>query len=67
MLNVNQLVKLKEDDLSVNVKKEYLGTVVDILGNGKDYTIEFIDEFGDSVEEALYKTYSEDELIIVNM
>ncbi len=67
MLNVNQLVRLKEDDLSVNVKKEYLGTIVDILGNGKHYTIEFIDESGDSIEEALYKTYSEDELIIVNM
>ena len=67
MLNVNQLVKLKEDDLSVNVKKEYLGTIVDILGNGRDYTIEFIDESGDSIDEALYKTYSEDELIIVNM
>lgn len=38
------------------------GTVVYIQGDGKAYTVEFFDENGDTIEEALLKDYLPEQL-----
>lgn len=65
MFKLLDIVRLKEDDLEVGVKKTYTGTIVDVLGNGEAFTVEFIDENGDMIEKAIMKEYTADQLILV--
>ena len=46
------------------MKKTYTGTIVDVLGNGEAFTVEFIDENGDMIEKAIMKEYTADQLIL---
>lgn len=55
------VVRLKVDDVEVGVKTTYLGTIVDLL-TPDVFTVEFVDENGDTIEAALYKVYSADQL-----
>ncbi len=56
------LVRLKEPDHETGVKTEYTGTIVDVL-SAEAMTVEFTDEHGDTVEPALFKTYSTEQLV----
>ena len=55
--HVLDVVSLVRDDPAHKVKREYTGTIVDILNDGEAYTIEFIDEEGNTVEDALLTEY----------
>ncbi|MBR5518635.1 MAG: DUF4926 domain-containing protein, partial [Clostridia bacterium] len=45
--------------------KENIGTIVDKLSNGKAYTVEFLDENNDTIEEALFTEFGENDLILI--
>jgi hypothetical protein len=64
MLNLYDVVKVKKDYPEYSLKKEYIGTVVDVINNGEAYTIEFINEQGETIEEALFTEFKESELIL---
>ena len=40
------------------VKAGTEGTIVDVLGNGKAFTVEFFDEDGNTIEASLYTEYT---------
>lgn len=65
MFKLLDVVRLKEDDLEVGVMKTYQGTIVDVLNKGQAFTVEFFDEKGDTVEDALFKEYTVDQLELV--
>ena len=44
MLKLFDIVTLKNDDPETGVKAGTEGTIVDVLGNGKAFTVEFFDE-----------------------
>jgi len=58
------VVRLKKDDTESGVKTTHLGTIVDVLADDV-FTVEFIDEHGDTIMPSLLKTYSANELIKV--
>lgn len=62
MLQLYDVVALNRDDLQHGVKKGQKGTVIDILENGEAYTVEFVDENGETVEQALFTEYEEKDL-----
>ncbi|QIK57775.1 DUF4926 domain-containing protein [Erysipelothrix sp. HDW6A] len=62
--NEFDVVKLKNDDLEFGVKKSYLGTIVDVQKG--TYCVEFLDDNNNTIEKALDKYYSPDELVKVN-
>ena len=55
MLKLFDIVTLKNDDPETRVKA---GTIVDVLGNGKAFTVEFFDEDGNTIEASLYTEYT---------
>ena len=63
MLELFDMVRLKEDDKEHGVKSTYDGTVVDVLADGEAYTVEFFDESGETVEAALFTEYTESQLV----
>lgn len=67
MLSLYDVVKLKDDDVTNGVKKTNIGAVVDVLDNGKAYTIEFIGDDGETIEKALFTEYTEDQLVRVDL
>ena len=64
MLNLYDVVTLKEDDQETGIRKGTEGTVVYIHGNGEAYTVEFFDKDGDTIEAAFDKEFTENELQI---
>lgn len=46
------------DDPETGVKAGTEGTIVDVLGNGKAFTVEFFDEDGNTIEASLYTEYT---------
>lgn len=58
MLKLFDIVTLKNDDPETGVKAGTEGTIVDILGNGKAFTVEFFDEDGNTIEASLYTEYT---------
>lgn len=54
MLKLFDTVTLKNDDPETGVKAGTEGTIVDVLGNGKAFTVEFFDEDGNTIEASLY-------------
>ncbi len=59
------IVKLKKDDEKHGVKESYQGTIVDVHGNGDVFTVEFFDDDGKTIDEALWTVYNEDDLELV--
>ena len=57
MFELYDTVVLLEDDPDTGVKAGTEGTVVYIQGNGEAYTVEFFDENGDTIEDALFKDF----------
>ena len=62
MFALYDIVVLREDDPEAGVKAGTEGTVVDIQDGGKVYTVEFFDENGDTIEDALFKDYLPEQL-----
>ena len=58
MLKLFDTVTLKNDDPETGVKAGTEGTIVDVLGNGKAFTVEFYDEDGNTIEASLYTEYT---------
>lgn len=65
MFSLYDIVSLKEDDALHNVKKEYRGTIVAVVNNGKAFTIEFIDNNGNTIEDALFTEYEPNDIYLV--
>ena len=63
MLKLFDTVTLKNDDPETGVKAGTEGTIVDVLGNGKAFTVEFFDEDGNAIEASLYSSC---EVIYIN-
>lgn len=57
MFELYDTVVLLGDDPEAGVKAGTEGTVVYIQGDGKAYTVEFFDENGDTIEDALFKDF----------
>ena len=49
MIELLDIVILKIDDPKTGIKAGTEGTIVDILGNGKAFTVEFFDEDGNTI------------------
>ena len=62
MLKLFDIVTLKNDDPETGVKAGTEGTIVDVLGNGKTFTVEFFDEDGNTIEASLYTEYTSAQL-----
>ena len=62
MLKLFDTVTLKNDDPETGVKAGTEGTIVDVLGNGKAFTVEFFDEDGNTIEASLYTEYTSAQL-----
>lgn len=58
----NDVVSLLYDDEEIGVKKEYIGTVVDV--QNEELCIEFIDSEGNTIEKALDKYYASDDVLL---
>lgn len=58
-------VRLKEPDVVRKVSPSDRGVVVDVLGNGEAYTVEFFDQEGNSNLDALSTEYREEQLEII--
>ena len=62
MFDILDVVTLKKDDSETGIKKGTTGTIVYIHGNHEAYTVEFVDEDGDTIEASLWKEYIANEL-----
>lgn len=62
MLALYDVVRLREDDPAHGVKKSYKGAIVDILAGGEAYTVEFFNDDDETIEDALFTEYTEDQL-----
>lgn len=65
MLGLYDVVRLKADDLRFGVKHSFIGAVVDVHGNGDAFTVEFIDDDGKTIEDALLVDYHAEDLELV--
>ena len=65
MLSLFDIVRLKEDEERFGVKTSYDGAIVDVLGGGEAYTVEFINEDGETIEDALLVEYREKDLELI--
>ena len=66
MLKLYDVVKTKRDYPEYELKTIHKGAIVDVINDGEAYTVEFIDENGDTIESALYTEFQENELELIN-
>lgn len=66
MFKLYDIVKLIKEDETNNVSTSFHGTIVDVLDGCKAYTVEFFDDNGDSIENALMKEYLASELVLLD-
>lgn len=64
MLNLYDVVTLKEDDPVTGIRRGTEGTIVSIHGKGEAYTVEFCDKDGDTIETSFGKEFTKSELQI---
>jgi len=62
MLELLDIVTLRNDDPETGIKAGTEGTIVDVLGNGKAFTVEFFDEDENTIEASLYTEYTPERL-----
>ena len=60
------VVRLKADCPRLGLTRAQTGAVVDVARGGAAYTVEFIDEEGNTFEDALFEQFSADELELVS-
>ncbi len=62
MFELHDIVRVKKEYPELSLTPNNIGTIVDIHNGGEAYTVEFIDENLETVEEALYREFAESEL-----
>lgn len=62
MFELHDIVRVKKEYPELSLSPNNIGTIVDIHNGGEAYTVEFIDENLETIEEALYKEFTESEL-----
>ena len=62
MFELLDIVRVKKEYPELSLTPKYIGTIVDVHNGGEAYTVEFIDENGDTIEKALYTEFAESEL-----
>ena len=67
MFKLYDVVKLKNSRPDIGIKENNMGSIIDIIGNGKAYTVEFFDENNETIEESIYEYFEEDDLISVEL
>ena len=62
MLELLDVVWVKKEYPELSLTPKNIGTIVDVHNGGEAYTVEFIDEKGETIEKAFYKEFTESEL-----
>lgn len=62
MTELLDIVTLRNDDPETGIKAGTEGTIVDVLGNGKAFAVEFFDEDGNTIEVSLCAEYTPEQL-----
>lgn len=62
MFELLDIVRVKKEYPELSLTPNNIGTIVDVHNDGEAYTVEFIDENGDTIEKALYAEFAESEL-----
>lgn len=65
MLKLYDIVSINRDDNQHGLVKGQQGTVVDVLSDGEAFIVEFFDEDGNTIEDALFANYKPADLILV--
>ena len=65
MFGLHDTVRLKNENRKYGISEDAIGAIVDVLGDGRVYTVEFLDNEGNSCENALFTEFTADELILV--
>ena len=65
MFNLYDVVKLKKDRHDIGINEKDKGAIIDIIENGKAYTVEFFDENDETIEESIYQYFVESDLVLV--
>ena len=65
MFKLLDVVAITHNDDEHGVKKGFIGTIVDVHAGGEAYTVEFLDDKGETIEEALFTDYKQEELVLV--
>ena len=64
MFKLYDVVKLIKNRPDIGIKDNNIGTIIDIVENGRAYTVEFMDENNETIEESIYNYFDETELIL---
>ena len=67
MFRLLDVVRLKKDNLHYGVPTTVSGTIVDVHEGGKAYTVEFIDNEGNTFEDALFDEFTDADLEAVEL
>ena len=62
MFGLLDTVRVKKEYHELSLTPKHIGTIVDVHNSGEAYTVEFIDENGDTIKQALYTDFTESEL-----
>lgn len=65
MLGLHDIVEINHDDKEHGLRKGQQGTIIDVLASGDAFVVEFYDDNGDTIEDALFADYKSDELTLL--
>ena len=64
MFNLYDVVRLRRERPDVGLEVGARGTVIDILGGGEAYTVEFFDNNNETIEKTIYTHFTENEIVL---
>lgn len=67
MLKLYDVVRVKKDYPELSLTTKNIGTIVDVLNDGEAYTVEFVDESGDTIEDALFIEFKKNVLEVIDI
>ncbi|MDR1292268.1 MAG: DUF4926 domain-containing protein [Clostridiales Family XIII bacterium] len=59
------IVRLKTSRPDLGIDTRHQGAIVDVLNNGEAFTVEFIDDNHETIEDSLWAEFKPEELIFV--
>ncbi len=65
MFKLYDVVRLKDDRLDIGVKKTNIGTIIDYIEKDNVYSVEFVDENNETIEESIFEYFSPNEIELV--
>jgi len=65
MFKLYDVVKLKNRRSDIGINENNIGTIIDVIENGKAYSVEFFDENNDTIEESIYEYFDGVDLFLV--